>query len=53
LRSIAYLMRHGVPLSTIEDMDEADILAWTVAIGESEGGQEYDFTAGIWRERER
>ena len=52
LRTIAQLLRGGLTLAEIERLDEAEMLAWSVAMGEAEGG-EFDWARLRWRERDR
>jgi hypothetical protein len=40
-----------VPWSAVEDMDDAELLAWEVVIGEAEYGQDFDFDSMRWMKR--
>ena len=51
LRSIAGLVKNGLPLSYVESLDDAEIMAWGVAFGELDGGV-FDWDRLKWRERD-
>jgi hypothetical protein len=44
------LVRNGVPFNVVEAMDDVEIFAWQVAIGEAEGGQ-FDWSEQRWTEQ--
>lgn len=39
LRTIAWLVQNGLQLTEVEQMDEAEIVAWSVCFGEAKGGK--------------
>jgi len=49
LRSVARLLRGGLTLSEIERLDDVEMLAYDIAMGECEGG-EFDWENMRWRE---
>ncbi len=51
LRSIAFLVKNGLRIDEIERLDEAEIVAFSVAFGELSGG-EWDWRAMRWLERD-
>ena len=51
MMSIAGLVKSGLPLSFIETLDDAEMLAWTVAFGKLEGGS-FDWEELKWRQKE-
>lgn len=48
MRVIARLVKGGMSLADVDDMDEVDFLAWTIAFGEADGG-EFDFDEMKWQ----
>ncbi len=47
-RGALALVMHGVPFDVAFALDPAEMLAWTVIIGEANGGR-FDWDAMTWR----
>ena len=39
LRSIAWLVHNGLTLAEVDEMSEAEIIAWAVCFGEAQGSK--------------
>ena len=50
LVSIAGLIKNGLTLAEVEQMDDSELLAWQVAFGTADGGR-FDWSNLQWRER--
>ena len=46
------MSKGNLSLSEVDAMSESEMLAWTVALGEAEGGR-FDFENMRWQEPER
>lgn len=47
LRTILFLAAHGVPFDVAGSLSEDDLLAWSIIVGENEGGV-FDFARMEW-----
>ena len=49
-RITAFLVRHGVPFDVAHSLDEGQLLAWYIVLGEIEGGS-WDWSAMRWEKK--
>lgn len=45
------LVKNGVPFEIAEDLDGPELLAWTIIMGECEGG-EWDWSRMEWKKKD-